>query len=255
MDDERDLNYVCENLQAAGLSVTRVEVDPKAEVERCDLSATDTREKYLIEVKGINDEVKIKQVLCKGEMFETTRSHVYRNRVAKEIHKAKSQLQSTAEEYKDHLWLVALIAKSKYDARFMHEQILGTLYGVAAITDCEADGKRRRRRCLYFSESAFHKHPEVDGAILLGVDGISLHMNDYSSRIDRVRRSGLACFLEQYKVVYDKEAMEDRCDCLVADFEMDRSDVRAVIERLKEKYHGRNLQAMNWQRWEGIARI
>ena len=120
-------------------------------------------EKYLIEVKGINDEDEIKQTLRNGGIYETDRSHVYRKRVAKEIHKAQNQLQSTANDYDDHLWLVALIARSKYDTRFMTEQILGTLYGVGAITDSEAGGAFRRRRCLYFSESAFFKHPDLDG--------------------------------------------------------------------------------------------
>ena len=137
----------------------------------------------------------------------------------------------------------------------MHEQILGTLYGVGAITDSESGGKCRRRRCLYFSESAFYKHPDLDGAIVVGLDGIALYMNDYGRRLDRVRRTGLACFLAPHEVVYDKEAMESRCDCLVADFEMDRRDPHAVLERLKKKYSGRNFQVVNWLLWEGIARI
>ncbi len=255
MDDEHDIELVCKNLKAAGLVVARVDVDQSATVERCDLSAKDTCEKYLLEVKGINDEDEIRDLLRNREMFETTRSDVYRSRVAKEIHKAKKQLQSTSKDYEDHLWLVALIARSKYDARYMHEQILGTLYGVGAITDSETGGECRRRRCLYFSESAFFKHPDLDGAIVLGLDGIALYMNDYSPRLDRLRRSGLACFLAPHEVVFDKEAMESHCDCLVADFEMDRRDANAVLGQLKKKYPGRNLQVVNWQRWEGIARI
>jgi hypothetical protein len=253
MDDERDIEVVCKNLTAAGLLVTPVDVDAK--VERCDLSAKDTCEKYLIEVKGINDEDEIKQTLRSGGMFETDRSHVYRNRVAKEIHKAKNQLKSTANDYDNHLWLVALIARSNYDSHFMSEQILGTLYGVGAITDTEVGAECRRRRCLYFSESAFFKHPDLDGAIVLGPDGIALYMNDHGRRLDRMRQSGLACFLAQHDVVYDKEAMESRSDCLVADFEMDRTDPNAVLERLKQKYSNRELQLVNWHRWEGIARL
>jgi hypothetical protein len=255
MDDERDIELVWKNLEKAGLLVTPVDVNPSASVERCDLAAKDSCEKYLVEVKRINDEDNIKQELRNGQMFETTRSYVYRLRVAKEIHKAKKQLESTAEDYKDHLWLVALIAGSSYDPRFMHEQILGTLYGIGDMTDIEAGGERRRRRCLYFSESAFYKHPELDGAIVLGPDGIALYMNDYGRRLERVRRSGLACFLSPHDVVYDKETMESRCDSLIADFEMDRKDVPAVFARLQKKYSDRNLQMVNWQRWEGIANL
>jgi hypothetical protein len=128
-----------------------------------------------------------------------------------------------------------------------------TLYGVGAINDSEVDGTCRRRRCLYFSESAFFKHPDLDGAIVLGPDGGALYMNDYGRRLDRVRQSGLAKFLAQHNVDYDKEAMESRCDCLVADFEADRRDAHAVFNRLKQKYFSRKLQIMNWHRWEGIA--
>jgi hypothetical protein len=252
MSDERDIEDIRKCLTAAGLFVTSVDVDPNGLTERCDLSAEDASEKYLIEVKGINDEDEIKRTLRSGQIFETDRSHVHRGRVAKEIHKARNQLISTANDYDGHLWLVALIARSKFDAPFMVEQILGTLYGVGAITDYEAG---RRRRCLYFSESAFYKHPELDGAIVLGPDGMALYMNDYGCRLDRVRQSGLACFLAQHDAVYDKEAMESRCDCLVADFEMDRSDEQAVFARLQLKYSTRKLQVVNWHRWEGIARV
>ena len=136
----------------------------------------------------------------------------------------------------------------------MSEQILGTLYGVGAITDSEAGGAfRRRRHCLYFSESAFFKHPDLDGAIVHGPDGIALYMNDYGRRLDRVRQSGLACFLARHNAAYDKEAMESRSDYLVADFEMDRTDPNAVLDRLRQKYSSPKLQIVNWHRWEGIA--
>ena len=88
---------------------------------------------------------------------------------------------------------------------------------------------------------------------MLGPDGIALYMNDYGRRLDRVRQSGLACFLAQHNAVYDKEAMESRSDCLVADFEMDRTDQNAVLDRLKQKYSSPKLQIVNWHRWEGIA--
>ncbi len=253
MDDEHDIEDVCKYLEAAGLRATKIDVDPNALSKRCDLSAEDTCAKYLIEVKAINDEDKIKQTLRIGGFYETDRSHVYRKRVAKEIHEAKNQLQSTARDYEDHLWVVALIARSKYDARFMSEQIIGTLYGVGAITDCGADGGSRRRRCLYFFESAFRKHPDLDGAIVLGPDGVLLCMNDYGLRLDRMRQSGLACFLAQHNALYDMAKWESDGDCLVADFEADRADEQAVFERLKQKYPGLKLQLVNWHRWEGIG--
>jgi hypothetical protein len=207
----------------------------------------------LIEVKGINDEEDIKRTLQNGGMYETDRSHVYRPRVAKEIRKAKNQLQSTATDYDNHLWFVALIARSRYDASFMAEQILGTLYGVGAVTDSEGSGNCRRRRCLYFSESAFYRHPDLDGAIVLCPEGIALYLNDFGRRTERVRQSGLACSLAQHLALYDKEAMESRNDCLIADFEMDRTNEHAVLDRLKQKYSSRNLQIVNWHRWEGIV--
>ena len=46
--------------------------------------------------------------------------------------------------------------------------------------------------------------------------------------------------------------MEERADCLVADFEMDRSAEHAVLARLRQKYRDRNLEHMDWHRYEGI---
>ena len=137
----------------------------------------------------------------------------------------------------------------------MTEQIVGTLYGVGAITEVEAGGASRRRRCLYFSESAFHRYPDVDGAIIVGPAGAAFHMNDYGRRFDRVRQSQLACFFAQQSAFYDKHAMESQCDCLVADFAMDRRDPHAVVEQLNQKYPNLKLQFTKWHRYEAFGGV
>ncbi|HUU86108.1 MAG TPA: hypothetical protein VM243_21635 [Phycisphaerae bacterium] len=253
MGDERDIADVSRFLREAGLGPERIREGNSRGCKRCDLWAEDGHENYLIEVKAFYDDATINETLRKGDIHERVHLHVYRDNVAKGIRHAIRQVESTAREYADALWLVALIARSEYDACFMSEQMIGTLYGVGAISDCGADGGCRRRRCLYFSDSAFHRHPVLDGAILWDRECVALYLNDYGRRLARVRRSRLACFLAQHNALHDKDTMESRSDDLVADFEMDRTDEQAVLERLKEKYPGRDLQQRNWQRWEGIG--
>jgi hypothetical protein len=247
MDDRRDKELVCTVLRDAGLTASLVPVDPRVGVQRCDLSAHDNDQDYFVEVKTINDDDEIRQTLRRGEVYETDSPIVYRKRVAKEIHSAMKQLRSTAGEHKDHLWLVVLIARS-HDVHSASEQILGTLYGVGAIVDRKTSD---HRRCLYFSESAFHKYPGLDGAIVID-GGAALHLNDYGPRLDRARQSQLARFFAQHGALYDKETMESRVDCLTADFEMDRADEHAVLEQLKAKYRNPNLQLMHWHHCEAI---
>jgi len=172
--------------------------------------------------------------------------------VASAIHAASKQLESTAKDYTDHLWLVALIARSQYDPRFMVEQIEGTLYGAATINDHEP-GHCRRRHCLYFSESAFFKYRDLDGAMLFGPASVALYVNDYGHRIDRLSRSGLGQFFARHQALHNRYSMEKDGDCLVADFDMPRSDPEVVFARVKEKYASRHLQLGNWHHYEAIA--
>jgi CheY-like chemotaxis protein len=253
MSDDYDIALVRKFLEKAGCEVERLPAPN--DKKYCDLRADDGDEKYLIEVKSFHDDATIQQTLRNGDIHEGEHRHTYRDSVAKEIREAIKQLQSTAEECGDALWLVALIARSKNDASFMFNQIIGTLYGVGAITDCGPDGGSRRRRCLYFYDSAFYRHRELDGALVLDSKSAVLCMNDYGRRLDRVRQSGLACFLAQHKAFYDMATWERDFDCLVADFKMDRADRPAVLERLKQKYPGRKLLLMNWYRYEGLGAI
>jgi len=254
MGDEEDRREVRKCLEAAGLRVEDIPEDSVAGSKRCDVFARDASERYLVEVKGFHDDEMIKGKLHNAEVYERDSSDTYRGNVTKEIRDAIKQLGSTALHYDDAIWLVALVARSKHDADVMSEQIMGTLYGVAAITDRGPDGVARRRHCLYFSESAFHRHPDLDGAIVLDAQGVGLYLNDYGRRVNRVRESGLARFLAQHSASYDMAELESRADCLVADFDMDRANREAVLDRLKQKYAGRNLSYMDWHRWEAIGR-
>lgn len=256
MDDERDKDVVSEFLERAGLRVTSLSSGPSVQSERCDdLLAEDECAKYLIEVKAFHDEDEVKREIGAGRIFETVRQHVYRKRVSKEIHKADKQLRGTARDHVGHFLLVALISRSKYDAHFMSEQIIGTLYGVGAITDEGPDGGRRRRRCLYFHENLFRKYPALDGAILIEPDGVMLCMNDFGHQIDLLRKSALASFLGSHNACYDQEIWERTTDCLVADFAADRTNEQGVLELLRQKYPERNLKLMHWHRWESIFRL
>ena len=207
----------------------------------------------MIEVKGLNDEEQLLDELKSNNFYETDRSPVYRKRVAKECRNAINQLRDTSVEYENHLWVITLIAKSKYDPSFMAEQILGTLYKVGEITDTTISTNTRKRRCLYFHESVFHKFPELDGAIVVSPAGVALHSNDFGRRPHRLRQSRLANFFVKHSSYYDKHSMETSCDCFVADFDMDRRNIIEVANQLNRKYSDRRLQFMEWHRYEGIG--
>jgi hypothetical protein len=258
MEDDQDVADICRLLRAADLEPERV---PEAEgqgCKRCDLRVVTAQEQYLIEIKSFHDDATINQTLKSGTVYECTHSKVYRDQVAKQVRDAVRQLQSTPREHPDNLGLVALIARSKIDSSFMTEQIIGTLYGVAAIiddTDVGADNAGQLRRCLYFNDSVFHRHPELDGALVLDdAENVCFLMNDHGHQLDRLRRGKLACFLAQHNALYDAPTWEKRGE-LVADFEVDRADGEAVLARLREKYRDRKLHLTNMVHWEGIAVI
>ncbi len=233
MTDLNDLDEVREILEELGLTTAKV---PEADTKRCDLRARDGEGmRYLIEVKGFHDDAAIATALRQDDDHVGARPLVRSNAVEKGTEYAIKQLQSTPMAA-EALWLVALLNRTVYGADVTSQQILGTLYGIRSIVYVDSAGRRVSRNCLYFSHSEFHRHPELDGAIVIDQDGAGLLLNDFGRRVERVRESVLGRRFARRGALNDAATLESKKDFFWADCTLDRNDDRAVLEYVKGKY-------------------
>ena len=240
MPDDADIELVSRFLREhVGLSVLdlRHNKSPKAS---SDLAASDANEKYLIEVGGFDD-AQAQPPANDDEPFVSSPYH-YLNHVTKKMRRAaRKQLKGTSAVYSGHIWLLALIARSAIDPDHMREQILGTVYGMADIEQRRATGAVPRYRCLYFNESGFRRHPELDGVLSIAQGQIALYLNDFAPLAERLRQSLLGQFFAKHGALYDKHEWEHQGE-LVADFPGDRKDKELMLTTLNRKYANRDLR-------------
>ena len=151
-----------------------------------------------------------------------------------------------------------LVRTSLSDAKVTREQILGAIYGKASLT---RPSSPQHYECLYFAESAFFRYRKrLDAAIVICPDDatlcLTLYLNDYGSRLERVRQSKLAQFFAEKRALYDVAEWErQNKDSLIADCDTPRSDVRKTIEYLEHKYGIKGLRKLDLKRWAGISGI
>ena len=233
MSDLKDRARVCEILDALGLTTGGV---PEADTKRCDLRAHDGEgEHYLIEVKGFHDNADIGRALREDRVHVGERSLVRSNVVEEEVKKAIKQLEATPMA-EGALWLVALMSRTTYGSDVTLQQIHGTLYGIRPIIYVDSSARNVSRPCLYFSHSAFHRHPELDGAIVIDQSSAGLCINDFGRRVERVRDSVLGRAFTKKGALSDAATLESGGGFLWADCGLDRNDKHAVLEYVKDKY-------------------
>ena len=240
MNDANDVSLVRAVLEAAGVRAERV---PTAQAKRCDLWAEDDAEHYLIEVKGFHDNPAIHKALRETGESQSQRRLDYLGTVAGDVSDALTQLRETAQGHAESLWLVALLARTAYGPDVTVKQILGTLYGTRQVMDMDSP-TASAVSCLYFSHSAFFRHPDLDGAMVIGPKGSMLCLNDFGRRVDRLRRSPLGRFFAERGALHDAASSERDLHILVADCDADRDDEAKVLQYLEQKYKLKHLVSL-----------
>jgi hypothetical protein len=247
MSDENDLFWVRRVLEDAGL---RVQPVAATTTKRCDLRAQNEAEQYLVEVKGFHDDEAIGRALREGKLHQTVVSYEHRNAVEDGVEEAVKQLRETAGGSDGALRLAALLVRTTDNSNVTRQQILGAIYGKVSLT---FPGAQSLQECLYFAESAFFRYRDLlDAALVIDHCGACLYLNDYGSRLDRMRRSGLGRFLAGHNALYDAERLENE-GMLVADCDVPRRNERALIEYLEKKYNRKGLAPMGFKHFSATG--
>lgn len=122
--DENDKRLVCEILEKAGL---RVEHVPQSRTQSCDLRAkSGKQENYLFEVKGFHDSKALARALRSGKDYSEALAFDTARAVQAGIREGIKQLESTARKNADELRFLALLVRSKFDAKVVFPADSGT---------------------------------------------------------------------------------------------------------------------------------
>jgi|GEM_PF-3772199 len=233
MSDTDDLDLVTRLLEAAGLQVDSIATGP---TRRCDLRASDGRERYLIEVKGFHEDEAITKTLREGQLHESARSLHYSGSISNVIDDAVKQIEETLDRKNPELRLICLLACDKYDNDIVSHQIRAVLYGMRSLLVPATGGKVADRECLYFGESAFYRHrTNLDGAIVIAPDGAMICVNDHCSNVKRLRESTPGQLFVQKEAFHDEHELERR-GCLIADCSIDRREEQRIHMYIEQKY-------------------
>jgi len=193
--------------------------------------------KYIVEVKSKEtDKDYYLQLNNKGEAFRE--DLVGKTNVAsRKVHKANKQIQSTLESKNNSILLkqisfVSLQNNSDIDT----DQFRATLYGISDLIIPDNEGNAISIPCIYFDYSDFYRYPSIDGVILITNNWAQFCPNPFSEQIDILENSYLCNKFSEQDAMFLPEEMESNGDVLIADCDIDRSNIVALKQYLKDKY-------------------
>jgi len=145
-------------------------------------------------------------------------------------------LASFREENIDFKWLWLYALGKAPDLKM--RQFLATLYGVMYIGDFEKSGPSLP--CFYFSFNEFYRSSEIiDGAIISTRQEAKLCLNNFSTRYMALKNSVL--YRKFQGGICDPERLESEGKAYIADCDLDRSNKKAVLKYIQNKYNKKKL--------------
>lgn len=112
------------------------------------------------------------------------------------------------------------------------EQIFYTLYGIGLVN--VFDNRWVARPCLFFHNSAFHRHEQMAGAIIEIGNNRILYLNPFCKRVDDLVTSRLGVFMRD--AIFDPTEQERAGRYLIATCDDDRRMPEVVLAHVKSKY-------------------
>jgi hypothetical protein len=149
--------------------------------------------------------------------------------------------------------IVWLLGRSPFDSEFHFVQAIATLFGIQNIVERAKDSAAKP--CYFFGESIFHKHKQLDAAIVEKPEGFVMCLNPYASRLVRFRKTTFFAFFNA-RATIDPFEEEKAGLGYVADCEVPRHGEKEVLAYVAEKYHLRNPMNLVFKRHVayGVAR-
>lgn len=194
------------------------------------------------------------ETLAKGEVHGSTLPLGHNNRLSGIVRKAAKQLSSTGQDVA-HDGRVIWFTGTGFDAEAKHYQFMSTLYGSTRIFQLNHPGMKE---CYFFRNADFFRFKGLlDGAVVAFLHGstvtVKLCLNPYSERWERLRDSP---FASHFKLgLIDPVAEEAVGEAYIADTDLPRSDLAAVIRYLEAKYGLEHAQNMDMNMASAVVAV
>jgi hypothetical protein len=235
MPDETSA-FVAEALRTRGFVVTLL---PESDSKSADLLASKGDEAFVIEVKAKTDDpAQIQEVDSKlqaGQVVTEEHEVLPRNTIARVVRHGVKQLQASAQGDPIRLlWFMGMGARG----RLYSDQIEKTLLGPTLLIDLLETSFQMQ--CYFFYESSFFRwRDRLDGAVVADSRGVTLCVNPFAPRAQRLRLSPLAHIFGS--TVLDPSALEAEGEACIADCPLNRTQSYPVLQYLREKLGRRTL--------------
>jgi hypothetical protein len=231
-------------LEQWGATVTPI---PTSHKDESDWLAQFGNYRLLVEEKTKIEEPEVRatraETLATGEVHGSTLPLSHNNRLSGIVRKAAKQLSSTGQDV-PHDGRIVWFTGTGFDAEARHYQFINTLYGSTRIFQL---GRPGMKECYFFRNGDFFRFREqLDGAVVAFLHGdnvtVKLCLNPYSSSWQSLRGSP---FASNFKLgLIDPVEEEAAGEAYIADTDLPRSDIAAVIRYLEAKYgleHAHNM--------------
>ena len=222
-------------LGAIGLNAVRVQ---GGGAPNCDYVGSDGKASYAFEVKSRTDSEELWKTTRRGGIFDSEQALHRSSRIEAIVDDAMTQLKHTGTQCGADFSVVVFVIRPVFSRDAECQRVLGTLYGTQAVLDIASNPTTGGEfNCLYFRESRFFRHTDLSGAILLVEDEVTLFANSCASNATGFRESTLYQKFASCYALFDPvlHATRER-GFLIADFDMPRSDLGAVLAALRTKY-------------------
>jgi hypothetical protein len=242
-------------MECLGALGCAVEVIAHTDQPRADLRATWGPDEYIVEAKGRDLSVAIRQLhreASKTGAVTHTRDLEPSNAVSSKLLRAAEQLASTPGRVGAFrlIWVLA----AHEDEAFELECVARTLHGKVQVSIIDPMALTVSvKTCYYYSANDFIRMPEVCGAILCGAHGFRLLVNSFSEARVAFRRSVLYGALADAGAIEDPELIEAQGDAFLIGSDFRPSSAGKDCWRYLLDKYGARTSLMREVQFQGLA--
>lgn len=208
-------------------------VEPSPVHKTPDLTVSIECQRVLIEVEAKNDDRQIRDLLHQEKGATLT----YRGgRVEDRIRAAWRQVRDFPRRQDTDNTLIWFLAYQGAAAILSRTAARALLYGIEDLEGYTLNGEFYSKPCYFLYNSIFFREKHLDAVVIHDLRSLELCLNPFSPRYETFRSSPFVEGLKGLMPLIDPLQEEREGRAFIANCEIDRQDMKAVVRFVKSKY-------------------
>jgi hypothetical protein len=208
-------------------------VEPSPVHKTPDLAVSIECQRVLIEVEAKSDDKQIRDLLHQ----EKGATLSYRGgRVEDRIRAAWRQVRDFPRRQDADNTLIWFLAYQGAAALFSGQAAHALLYGIEDLEGYTLNGVFYSKPCYFMDNSLFFREQQLDAVVIHTLSSLELCLNPFSPRYETFRSSPFVEVLKGLMPLVDPLQEEREGHAFIANCEIDRQDMHAVVRFVKSKY-------------------